>query len=119
VGDGGAILRTVTGGSPPDDTRPATYALRKVTVRTGKMMRLRYRVNDVDDDLVAVRLQIKDAKGRQVKLFLPRKVATYAPLSLRVKCRLAPGHYRFSVTAMDRAGNAQGHTGSQPLVVTR
>ena len=54
-----------------------------------------------------------------MKLTLPRKVATFTPLSLRMKCRLAPGRYRFTVTAMDRAGNAQHRTGSQPIVVTR
>jgi hypothetical protein len=106
-----------------DTTAPAVRALTGATVRTGKTVRLRYRVDDglpggvALSPEAAVQIAIVSARGKALKRFDLDLQRTNMPLTLRWVCTLKPGTYRFRVFATDLAGNVQSRVGSARLTV--
>ena len=100
------------------DTRgPDARAPRRASVRRGATAALAYRVNDALSPKADVTIRVRTLGGRIVKTVRLSRRPTNVSLSYRFACRLAPGTYRFAVTARDLAGNRQVHVGSNRLVV--
>ena len=102
------------------DTRsPRTVANRPVTVRRGRVASLAYAVDErgAGAPTATVTIRVRSAGGRLVKTLVARDVALNASLVTRFGCRLAAGSYRFSVAAVDAAGNVQSSTGGNTLTV--
>ena len=101
-----------------DTHRPTTAAAAAVKVRRGAFATLRYRISDAKPNAgwASVVIEVRGRSG-QVKLVLGKK-AVNKLLSARFRCRLKRGTYRFSVYAVDGAGNKQSKVGYNKLVVT-
>ena len=102
------------------DTRsPRTVADHPVTVRRGGVASLAYAVDEpgAGAPTATVTIRVRTGGGRLVKTLVAHGVALNASLVTRFCCRLAPGSYRFSVAAIDAAGNVQSSTGGNTLTV--
>ena len=102
------------------DTRaPRTVADHPATVRRGGVAALAYAVDEpgAGAPTATVTIRLRTAGGRLVKTVVARGVALNAALVARFDCRLAAGTYRFSVAAIDAAGNVQSSTGANTLTV--
>jgi len=95
---------------------PVTRAPTSATVRRGHPVILSYSVSD-DARRVKVWVVVRTSKGRRVHRFAARLQPTATPLSLRFRCRLPRGRYRFLVYARDADGNVTTHPASNVLVV--
>jgi photosystem II stability/assembly factor-like uncharacterized protein len=117
VGWTGTILHTTDGGLP-DVTAPVTYAPRAARVSQGGSAHLGFRVFDPDDGEVRVTVKVRSPSGR-----LKRTLdAGLRPTGIYQSCpyprvALAPGTYRFTVFAVDHAGNRQSRAGTNRLTV--
>jgi hypothetical protein len=112
-----------------DKTRPITKALRNATVKRGRKVTLRYRVNDlyspaaktVKIRIYKVRKVLRKGKLRTVlvrkKTITLRNRPTDKNLSYRFRCRLGKGRYRWKVFATDLAGNTQARAAVRTLRV--
>lgn len=103
------------------DTRsPVTAALASVSVRKGRYVTLRFRVDDQfpNGGTAAVTVKIKTRAGRRVKtlrMTTPKPIGT--ELTKRFRCTLEKGSYRYWVYARDAAGNPQVKPASRKLTV--
>ena len=102
------------------DTRsPRTVAERPTTARHGGVASLAYAVDEqgYGAPTADVTIKVRTAAGRLVKTIVARGVALDTALVSRFACRLAAGRYRFSVAAVDAAGNVQSTMGGNTLTV--
>ncbi len=65
----------------------------------------------------AAKIVIKNAKGKAVTTLKVTKVKTGVTATVKFRCKLAKGKYRFFVYATDAAGNAQSKIASNRLTV--
>jgi hypothetical protein len=98
-----------------DAEGPVTSA-RSATVRRGRRVTLRYRVNDLTPR-AKVRIVVRTRAGAARKTLRPGWRGTNVRRSAWFRCRLARGTYRYFVYAIDQAGNRQKRLGSARLVV--
>lgn len=104
---------------PRDTTRPVTTTS-AATVKRGSVATLSHEVDDADFSAgpASVTIPIKNAGGELVKTLGPYEgVPMCTPQSAWFTCRLPKGVYRFSVTAVDSAGNAATQVGAGRLTV--
>jgi len=102
------------------DTRsPRTVAYRPVTTRRGGVANLVYAVDGqgCGAPTATVTIRVRSAAGRVVRTIVARGVTLDTSLVTRFTCRLAAGRYRFSVAAVDAAGNMQSTMGANTLTV--
>ena len=103
-----------------DTRRPVTAALASVSVRRGRFVTLRFKVDDEfpNGGTATVTIRIKTRSGRLVKTL---RMSTPQPLGVeltkRFRCTLPKGTYRFWVYARDTAGNPQVKPASRRLTV--
>lgn len=104
-----------------DTAPPVTSAPRAATVRRGRVVTLRYQVNDPSptSGTATVVVVIRSKVGKVVKTLHPGSASLNAPRSLRYRVKLKRGTYVFTVTATDAVGNASTVNGSNKLVVKR
>ena len=103
-----------------DTRKPATKAPRSASVRRGRVVTLRYRVNDAapNGGTATVTIKVKTKSGKTVKTLKLGERAVNTTLSAKFRCRLAKRTYRFVVYAKDAALNAQASpAGSNRLTV--
>ncbi len=122
VGDGEAILSTSDGGAHwvaghGDVVGPETQAPQAARASLGVRATLHFRVADGCGDARPT-IKIRDARGRVVKSRELGWVASGAEQAWTFRCTLPRGTYRFSVAAVDMAGNHQGNVASNTLKVT-
>jgi hypothetical protein len=99
-----------------DDTGPVTVA-RAAEGRKGRSMRLRYRIGDnLSPQVTGVTITVKNTRGRVVATFQRTTLTTGGWYSVKWRPK-ASGSYRYSVRALDLAGNAQSKVGSAKVVV--
>jgi hypothetical protein len=101
-----------------DRRKPATKAY-GATARTGKKVKLAYRVNDPLPGCARARVALKIFKGRKLARTL-RPAGTCACNAKRFypwRCNLDSGVYAIRVYATDIAGNAQRRVGKAKLIV--
>jgi len=123
VGDGETILATSDGGahwvsSHGDVVGPETHAPQAARASVGGRATLRFRVSDGYGDARPT-IRIRDAHGRVVKSRQCDWVTSGAGQTWTFRCTLPRGAYRFSVYAIDAAGNRQGNVASNKLKVRR
>ena len=102
-----------------DRGRPRTRAPVSATAVAGGMAALRFRVDDAMSASARVTIAIRTLGGATKKTLTPGWVRTRRLLSARFACRLAPGSYRFFVSARDRAGWTDLSPANNRLVVRR
>ena len=102
-----------------DTRRPTTKAPYSVATRRGQIVKLRYVVRDEAPcaGSAAARIVVKNAKGKPVKTLKVKRVKTGVTATVKFRCKLSKGRYRFFVYAMDAAGNAQSKVASNRLTV--
>ena len=111
-------LKAFAGAATPDPIAPVTKALAAVKVKRGRYATLRYRVNDATaHDREKVSIKIRNRAGRVVKTLALGWRAPNVALSVRYRCRLARGVYRYCVYATDFWGNPQRSVGHAKLTV--
>jgi hypothetical protein len=123
VGDGETILRTSDGGAHwvadrGDVVGPRTRAPHADRASVGGWATLHFSVSDGYGDARPT-VRIKDAHGRVVKWRQFDWVTSGAEQTWTFRCTLPHGSYRFSVYAVDIAGNHQGNVASNTLNVTQ
>jgi cytochrome c len=98
-----------------DSGKPVPLALANASVKRGKAVALRYRVNDVSPTAnVTIRI------SRGAKLVRTRKLkarTTGVGLAWSFTCKLPAGRYTWKVYAVDLAGNAQARPAARTLTV--
>ena len=104
-----------------DTVRPTTKAPAAASVRRGKVATLKYRVGDVAPcaGTVTVTIKLRNRHNKVVATLHPG-VKTADPLTTRrasFRCKLAKGRYKFTVYAVDAAGNPQLRAASRTLTV--
>ena len=102
-----------------DTRRPTPRATVRARAVHGRIATLRFKVIDPrpGSPTASVVITIRNAAGRTVKtLRLPRRAVNTA-LRARFRCTLAPGRYRFSVSATDAAGNRQTTVAGNTMLV--
>ena len=103
-----------------DVTGPVTQALKNAKARRGSSVKLSYRLSDeYCRTCSAVRLIVKKAGGGQAAAFSLGDRPTGRTLTKTFVCKLKPGTYTWSLTAVDSAGNAQRSAVARRLVVVR
>ena len=122
VGDGETILRTTDAGAHwvpgrGDVVGPRTRAPQAARASVGGMVTLRFSATDGYGE-VRPTVKIRDVHGRVVKQRHFGWVASGAAQTWTFRCTLSRGIYRFSVYAVDAAGNAQGNVAGNTLLVT-
>jgi beta propeller repeat protein len=109
------------GGSGADiilDTHgPFCWTPFPLSVRSGAVGILAYKVTDRLSPEVRAAVTITESDGRVVRTLPPRRVRTGRMLQRRLDCDLIPGTYRVEVTATDLAGNPQARIGTTTLTV--
>jgi len=121
VGDGETILATTDGGAHwdaghGDVVGPETHAPKAAGAGVGGRATLHFWVSDGYGDARPT-IKIRDARGRVVKSREFDWVTSGAEQTWTFRCRLPRGAYRFSVYAVDVAGNHQGNVASNTLKV--
>jgi hypothetical protein len=122
VGDGETILRTSDGGAHwvagrGDVVGPRTRAPQAALAWAGGKVTLHFRVSDGYGDARPT-VRIRDARGRVVKSRVFDWVTSGVEQTWRFRCTLPRGTYRFSVYAVDVAGNHQGNVAHNTLTVS-
>ena len=122
VGDGETILRTTDAGAHwvpgrGDVVGPRTRAPQAARASVGGMVTLRFSATDGYSE-VRPTVKIRDVHGHVVKQRHFGWVASGAAQTWTFRCTLSRGIYRFSVYAVDAAGNAQGNVAGNTLLVT-
>lgn len=102
-----------------DTQGPTTRAPRSVSVRRGRVAVLRFSTLDAQPSsgIADVTIRISDHRGRVVKTLPGAVRGSDGTGALRFRCRLPKGVYRFSVFAVDAAGNTQAKLGGNRLRV--
>ncbi len=98
------------------DTTPPVSTAFDITALRGRSATLRYSVADVTPRARVV-IVIRTLKGAVRLTLTPGLKAANTRVSVPFVCRLAPGAYRYSVSATDMAGNRQVRPASARLVV--
>jgi hypothetical protein len=104
-----------------DTVRPAAKATVAVVVHKGHSATLKYRINDVlpnGGSATGVLVKVKNRYGQVVKTFKCGTKTVNKTYSLRFRCKLAKGSYRYYVSGIDTAGNLST-VGSNRLTVLR
>lgn len=116
--DGAGSGATTSDGITLDTAPPTTRAASAVARRRAKAT-LPYRVDDAlrGSDTAAVAILIKASTGRTRMTLACGDQTVNAPHSVKFRCFLAKGAYRFFVSATDAAGNRQTRVGSALLTV--
>ncbi|MCX6364154.1 MAG: YCF48-related protein, partial [Actinobacteria bacterium] len=122
VGDGETILRTSDGGAHwiaghGDVVGPEAHAPKAASAGAGGTATLRFRVSDASVE-VRPTVKIRDARGRLVKSRQFGWVTSGVPQTWTFRCTLPCGTYRFSVYAVDAAGNHQANVAHNTLTVS-
>ena len=103
-----------------DVTGPVTQALKNAAVKRGRSVKLSYRLSDeYCRTCSAVRLIVKKAGGAQAASFSLGDRPTGRTLTKSFVCKLKPGTYTWSLSAVDSAGNPQRSAVVQAPVVVR
>jgi beta propeller repeat protein len=100
-----------------DTHGPSCWTPYPVTVRSGGMARLQFKVTDKLSTGARATIAITRPDGSVVKTLPARWVATGKLVERKVDCDLIPGAYQFRVTATDMAGNEQVRVGTTRLTV--
>jgi len=101
-----------------DTRRPSTRVGARVSVESGRVAKLRYRVSDAKPNGGTARVTISIRRaGLTVKTLHLGVQPVNKWLVREYRCRLAPKVYRYLVTATDQAGNKQRSIGRGRLVV--
>jgi hypothetical protein len=102
-----------------DTARPITRALIAARVKHGARAKLKYRVTDArpGSPTAAVTIKIKNVAGKIVKTLKLGSKTVNTSQTASFGCALPKGTYRWTITAVDAAGNPQSKAGSSKLVV--
>ena len=102
-----------------DTRQPTTKALKPLPVLRGRTAKLRYMVADQAPcaGTAAAKIVIKNAKGKTVKTLNVKRVKAGVTATVKFRCKLATGKYKFFVYATDAAGNAQSNIATSRLTV--
>ena len=102
-----------------DTSAPRPVASWAATAARGKTAGLRYLIADrrPGSPSATVTIRVRTLAGRLVRKLVERDVTVNRRLVATFTCRLARGHYRFSVYASDAAGNRQSVVASNGLHV--
>jgi len=102
-----------------DTRQPTTKAPYSLAARRGQTAKLRYVVADQAPcaGTAAAKIVIKNARGKAVKTLKVKRVKTGVTATVKFRCKLAKGKYRFFVYATDAAGNAQSKIASNRVTV--
>jgi hypothetical protein len=102
-----------------DTRRPSTRAPYPASVIRYAVARLRCKVLDLrpSSSYASAKIAVKKPSGRIVFTGRYTRVRTNVLVTLKFRCNLARGTYRFVVLAKDVAGNTQYKTGYNRLVV--
>jgi hypothetical protein len=98
-----------------DTAGPQTRALYQATVKAGKVAKFRFRISDKTPQAQATIVITK--KGHVRRMLVIGTRATGTILTVRWKCTLPSGRYRWKVDAVDEAGNPQVSARSNNLIV--
>ena len=101
-----------------DTTRPVTRALANATVRRGRKVTLRLRVDDAVSPQATVTVKIFKGKALKKTLRLGLR-ATNTEVRYRYLCKLARGRYIWRVYATDLAGNKQRAPAGYKMLTVR
>ena len=112
VGQNGTVLAR-------DGVAPKAYAPSRASVVRGSRATLKFKVTDAlpNGAAAAVTIKVKKSGGRTVKTLSLGTQPLGRTLAATFRCTLPKGTYRFSVYAVDRAGNKQSRVGTNTLVV--
>ena len=97
-----------------DTQGPDTRALARASVRKGRRATLEYRVDEHPfpcGPTATVTIRIKNRAGRTVKTLHASLQTVNSDRTVRFKCTLKVGRYRFWIYAIDSAGNPQATIG--------
>jgi hypothetical protein len=101
-----------------DVGKPICVALKNVTVKRGKKVKLRYRVKDPSPSCGFAKVKIMIYRGKRiVKRITIANAKTNVKLTYRFKVKLKKGKYKWKVKATDIAGNVQAKIGGKRLRV--
>ena len=102
-----------------DTRKPTTKAPYSAVATRGQTARLRYVVKDEAPcaGTAAAKIVIKNARGKAVKTLKVRKVKTGLAATVKFRCKLGKGKYKFFVYATDAAGNPQSKIAYNRLTV--
>ena len=102
-----------------DTRKPTTRAPYSAAVTRGKTVKLRFVVADQAPcaGTASAKIVVKNARGRTVKTVKAARVTAGATSTVKFRCKLAKGKYRFFVSATDAAGNPQSKIASNRLTV--
>jgi photosystem II stability/assembly factor-like uncharacterized protein len=102
-----------------DTRRPVTKAPYRASVLRYGYAKLRCRIADTKPCALygSAQIVVKKLNGRVALRKSYTHVRTNALVTLKLRCKLARGTYRFFVLAKDAAGNAQSKTGVNKLTV--
>lgn len=98
-----------------DTLGPVCANARPAECARGQRVVLRCSVKDATSRECDMTVTIRRPDGGIVKRLVSRRYT--GPLRIAFRCRLAPGKYRWTVTAADLAGNAQTQTTRSTLTV--
>lgn len=110
VGEGGAII------AYPD---PVPRATQPSKVRRGRIATLRYKVGASRSARVDVKIRIRNKRGKVVRILAQRNRRPNRTYTIRFRCKLPRGGYRFYVSATDSTGRHQRRQGANKLTVMR
>jgi hypothetical protein len=107
------------GGGGSTTVAPTTVAPNAASVKKGKTVALKFRVNDTNSGAATatVTIRVKNAAGKVVKTINAGAKPVNAPQSASFKCTLKKGKYKFFVSAKDSLGLAAGNVASNKLTV--
>ena len=97
---------------------PRTVALGRPATYRGESVTLRYRIQSETSETAVVTIVLSRPGGDIVATLRPAgRQPCGRTLSLRYRCRLPAGSYRYTVYAVDDLGREQIAAGSRPLLV--
>ena len=110
--------QTVTFEILKDTVKPTTTAYAASVIR-GRTATLRYKVRDAQPTkgTATAVIKIKTRSGKVVKTINAGSKAVNTVLSVKFRCTLTKGTYRFYVYAIDASGNKQAKVGYNKLTV--
>jgi hypothetical protein len=100
-----------------DTSRPLPVA-RHSSARKGEWASLRFRIRDARPGSPTAVVKIKIYRNGKFLQLLKCRRTVNTEASLRFRCTLPRGPYRFYVLAIDQAGNHQRAVGNAPLTVS-